>query len=932
MSAHAEPGWAFLPVAPLVQGGHGYAEVFGELLDSDELVPVFHSFDHGHDPVDSLSWTCTFGPKGFSKGFSKLCRQGDMATLRHGAVSRLMCGCLSGDLSGDHWWRSGSPRLPETADEILDVAQSIDSVHEANPAGEPSQRSRNGLARRGLSLVGCDLNAGFGQAFDRDFRGLCETVERLLRGSSGLLGGHEHGKPVAHWAEGHDRERMVPAVPPSGLCTATTAPTAAPTVRSNARGPIGSHIHWPPDRHRAPKSQQRLPLPVSRHSKTHASATSCRQEPEMLSLAKAAKDYYLQKLGEVSPREDYYLRGGTAVGRWVGSGAAELELRGTVSAKGLVRLFDGEHPVNGKRLGRRLRKDGVAAWDVTFSADKSVSLLWALGDEHTRKEVVEAFEEATSQALGCLEGVASATRGATKTMVVDEEGIRKCRVKTWPIPTSGYVAAAFTEYTSRADDPQVHTHVVIANKVRGEDGVWRTLDGRLLYRHQLAAGYVHEAVLRKELTERLGVAWQPVRNGMADIEGFTRTQIEAFSRRREQLEAWREEQDLPDTPAARQIAVVATREAKRDHPREELEVEWRQRAAEVGLTPERIDRILDRGRLITTPDRSRLFARLASSEGLTAKKATFGRSEAVREIAASLPEGGDRDQIEALADQFLADDQVVSLSSGAGSDLKYTTAELMATEQRVIDRAEDRTSVTWPAPRRLAEAVLRRRPHLTEDQREMVRRLATSGAGIDVGVGPAGSGKTSIMAVVAHLATLTGTPIVGTALAARTAVGLQEATRIASSSLAALNHRATTEGGLPDGVVVVVDEASMVGTRQLATLSDHVNKAGGKLILIGDPHQLPEIEAGDLFNTLVDRLPAVELHQNIRQDQPWERTALDELRNGSVADAVASYRKHRRLVNWPDQRRDARQSCRRLVPARHDHKRPHRFSAARKGQ
>ncbi|HEX6300179.1 MAG TPA: relaxase domain-containing protein, partial [Acidimicrobiia bacterium] len=116
----------------------------------------------------------------------------------------------------------------------------------------------------------------------------------------------------------------------------------------------------------------------------------------MLSLAKAAKDYYLQKLGEMSPREDYYLRGGTAAGRWVGSGAAELELRGTVSAEGLMRLFDGEHPGSGKRLGRRLRKDGVAAWDVTFSADKSVSLLWALGDEHTRKDVVEAFEVATS--------------------------------------------------------------------------------------------------------------------------------------------------------------------------------------------------------------------------------------------------------------------------------------------------------------------------------------------------------------------------------------------------------------------------------------------------------------------------------------------------------------------------------------------------------
>jgi ATP-dependent exoDNAse (exonuclease V) alpha subunit len=95
---------------------------------------------------------------------------------------------------------------------------------------------------------------------------------------------------------------------------------------------------------------------------------------------------------------------------------------------------------------------------------------------------------------------------------------------------------------------------------------------------------------------------------------------------------------------------------------------------------------------------------------------------------------------------------------------------------------------------------------------------------------------------------------------------------------------------------VVVDEASMVGTRQLATLSDKVDEAGGKLILIGDPHQLPEIEAGGIFHTLVDRLPAVELHQNIRQEQSWEKAALDELRTGSVAEAVASYRKHRRLV------------------------------------
>jgi hypothetical protein len=276
----------------------------------------------------------------------------------------------------------------------------------------------------------------------------------------------------------------------------------------------------------------------------------------VLSLAKAAKDYYLQKLGEISPREDYYLRGGTATGRWGGSGAAELGLEGAVSGEGLVRLFDGQHPATGEQLGRRLRKDGVAAWDLTFSADKSVSLLWAFGDDETRRRVVEAFEEATAEAVAYLESVASSTRGASRTPVLDgdgapvlgDDGAPRFRVETWPIRTSGYVAAWFTEFTSRADDPQLHTHVVVGNRVRGVDDVWRAIDGRLLYRHKLAAGYLHEAELRSRLTERLGVPWQPVRNGMADIEGFTRDQIMAFSQRRQQIEAWRDSHDYPDPP------------------------------------------------------------------------------------------------------------------------------------------------------------------------------------------------------------------------------------------------------------------------------------------------------------------------------------------------------------------------------------------------
>ena len=141
------------------------------------------------------------------------------------------------------------------------------------------------------------------------------------------------------------------------------------------------------------------------------------------------------------------------------------------------------------------------------------------------------------------------------------------------------------------------------------------------------------------------------------------------------------------------------------------------------------------------------------------------------------------------------------------------------------------------------------------------------------------------MAVMCQLATITGTPILGGALAGRTAAGLEEATGIPSTTLTRLIGE-SKDRGLPHGAIVVVDEAGMVGTRQLASIADLVESAEGKLILIGDDRQLPEIDAGGLFRALANRLPTVELTDNIRQQHEWERAALTQLRHGSVDQAI----------------------------------------------
>jgi hypothetical protein len=232
---------------------------------------------------------------------------------------------------------------------------------------------------------------------------------------------------------------------------------------------------------------------------------------------------------------------------------------------------------------------------------------------------------------------------------------------------------------------------------------------------------------------------------------------------------------------------------------------------------------------------------------------------------------------------------------------RYTTVELLGTEQRIIEHALGGVGADrWIVPLRFVEARLGRHRHLTDGQRDMVRSFATSGSVVDVGVGPAGSGKTAVMAVIGELAALTGTPIVGAALAARTAAGLQAATGIPSTTVARFVSEGRDEAGLAPGAVVVIDEASMVGTRHLAAVSDLVEQVEGKLILIGDDHQLPEIDAGGLFRALTNRLPAVELTDNIRQRHEWERVALAELRDGSIDQAIDAYRRHQRLIVGQD--------------------------------
>lgn len=277
-------------------------------------------------------------------------------------------------------------------------------------------------------------------------------------------------------------------------------------------------------------------------------------------LAPGQEDYYLSAVA--AGVEDYYTGSGEAPGRWVGGGAEMLGLSGQVVPSDLHAVLSGEDPGTGAALGRANRK--LPGFDATFSAPKSVSLLMALGDSATAAAAIAAHEAAVDAALGYLERHAAFARRG-------HDGTER-------MATSGFVAAAFRHRTSRAGDPQLHTHVLVANAVLGADGRWGALDARLLYLHRMAAGFAYQAQLRAELTRRLGVGWSPVHKGLAEIAGFPASVLRAFSRRRVEIEARLGELGLSGVRAA-EVAALDTRAAK-DYgvDAESLTHEWRRRA------------------------------------------------------------------------------------------------------------------------------------------------------------------------------------------------------------------------------------------------------------------------------------------------------------------------------------------------------------------
>jgi conjugative relaxase-like TrwC/TraI family protein len=603
----------------------------------------------------------------------------------------------------------------------------------------------------------------------------------------------------------------------------------------------------------------------------------------MLSIGKLGvgqERYYLGKVAEGA--EDYYSGEGEAEGNWLGDGAELLGLDGKVEADQLVAMLTGRNPVDGELLGLKSApgREPVPGFDLTFSAPKSVSLTWALGGHPVSSQVAEAHRAAVAEALKYLEANAC--------------WARRGRGGAEFVRGAGFTAAAYPHRSSRAGDPQLHTHVLIANATLGPDGRWSRLYHPALYKHAKTASYIYEAHLRHELTRRLGVEWQPVRKGIADVKGFTDEQIRHFSTRRQEiLEAAGE----GASARAMQIATLATRSAK-DHDLTDasLRETWRVKALEVGLDREEIA-----GFLGHEQPRHKLLTVREVERSVTAHASHFDRRDAIQAVADNLPHGAPGHEVEQLADAFLAADSVIQISEGPRGP-RFTTERIWKLERRALAVAAEMADAgdRAIAGEIVAARVIAARPSLKADQRRMVERLLTSGEGLVVVIGEAGTGKTYAVTAAASGWAKAGDELRVAAPTWRAANVLRseglDATSVARL-LVELDH-AADQGrlALRQGSVLLVDEAGMVDSATLARLIDHAQAAEVKLVLIGDPAQLGEIEAGGLFAAIAQRHEAIVLDEVIRHRHELDREAAKLIREGEGAAALAAYRDNERVT------------------------------------
>ena len=620
---------------------------------------------------------------------------------------------------------------------------------------------------------------------------------------------------------------------------------------------------------------------------------------ESRTVAPSRGDYYLSPAGEPTEAPGiWHMLDGTRQ-------TLGLEVGEAVRAERLVALMEGRHPVSGEFI-RRAGADGRRAGgiDLTFSAPKSVSAVWALGSEDQRAGVELAHGRAVSRALEHLRREVPVVREGAGGQVVSTAG--------------DVLAAEFRHTTARgvqgggAPDPQLHSHVVVTGVVR-QDGQFAAVASRPLFRAARELGAFYRGALAQELRQQgYEVVAGTGRDGRYfEVAGISENLRDALSGR--SREVWLAAERFrarygraPERDELRNVK-LENRKAKTPQNRPELQATWDERAA--GQHVDRADvealRSAEPGG-VQRAERAGWQERVERS--LTAQGATFSE----RELRASVLEQGvgelSPERVSEHARELIAAGEVIELEQG-----RMTTREIRGMEQAIDARVRDMAASTGAAVSDQARAAALGEvserigsPLSTEQQQALGVLGGRERAAVLVGQAGAGKGVVIDAAVRAELHS--GREPLGVAVAGDTAERLgreSPALEGRTMTLDSLVAKARTGSlTIDQSTTVFFDEAGMADTRRLDALSDVVSHSGGKLVVIGDARQLPAIGAGGLFERLADSAPTARLSEVRRTSDPLERQAWADLRAGRAEQAMAHYQARGQL-HFADTREQA---------------------------
>jgi conjugative relaxase-like TrwC/TraI family protein len=603
----------------------------------------------------------------------------------------------------------------------------------------------------------------------------------------------------------------------------------------------------------------------------------------------------------------------------------------------------GREPVNARELAGQIAKESrpraqtVAGYDLTFSPVKSVSTLWAVADPAVEAVIERAHQAAVKDALRFIEAQALFTR-------TGPHGMRQVNVR-------GLVVTAFTHRDSRAGDPDLHTHVAVANKVQTLDGRWLSIDGRVLFKANVAASETYNTALEQHLHEALGVRFaerpgtDPGKRPIREIVGVDLRLNQRWSTRRAHINIRRGELAIrfqhdhgrPPTPVEAlqlaQQATLETRDAKHE-PRSlaEQRSTWLNEAAAVldgrgavgamvrtALTPTAETATIADGRWVAQTADHILTVMEASR---STWQMWHVRAEAQRQVrAADVPAERASALVDLLVDEVLDrrsvalaaphdnidDPEVLRRTDGssvytvAGADL-YTSRRILDAERRLVIAAGRRggSVVDESAVDLAVLEMAANKTALDAGQASLVRQMCRSGARLQLAIAPAGAGKTTAMRALTLAWTQDGGQVIGLAPSAAAAAVLGEQTGIRTDTLAKLTW-SLQHGELPDwaaavgaSTLVIIDEAGMAETLTLDATVQFAIDRGASVRLVGDDQQLAAIGAGGVLRDITQTHGALHLAELHRFTDPAEAAASLALRDGKPT-ALNFYLDHDRV-------------------------------------